>query len=74
MDNKQLAVFLVLGLMAYSYLQSYPMTPTLPKEPAPPPPREDLDTGSPYKDGADYQPAALSGSGEPPRSMSYQFQ
>ena len=64
---------MMLGLVVYAYYSTLPTDPVL-KKPGEAPPREDLSTGSPFEDGGNYQPASESGSGKPPRYMSYMYQ
>lgn len=73
MQTEKVAALMLLGFVVYTYFNGMPDLPVLSKQ-ATVGPREDLGTGSPFKDGANYQPAAESGSGKPPRYTSYQFQ
>jgi hypothetical protein len=73
MEQKQVIGLLLLGVVVYSYFSTMPNYPVLTENKAVPE-REDLTTGSPFKDGGDYQPSALSGSGEPPSYTSLMYQ
>jgi hypothetical protein len=73
MDNKKVAGLMMLGVVVYAYYSTLPNDPVL-LQPKDAPSRHDLTTGSPFEDGNDYQPASLTGSGKPPRYMTYQYQ
>jgi len=73
MDSKKVSALMLLGIVMFAYYSTMPNDPVL-REQQPVEDRHDLDTGKPDASGSDYQPAALSGSGQPPRSMTYMYQ
>ena len=73
MDVTKSVVLLLLVAVGLTWKSAIPNDPKLPPNPEGEP-RHDLDTGNPDASGGDYQPAALSGSGQTPAYTSYQFQ
>jgi hypothetical protein len=74
MHNIQFGGLMLLALIGLSYMYAQPTDPKLVERTPDAEPRHDISTGRPDKSGSDYQPAALSGSGETPAYTSYQFQ
>ena len=74
MDSQKVAGLMLLTLLGYSYYISQPNDPVLSLTTPTAEDRHDLDVGSPFEKGGDYQPAAQSGSGQTPAYTSYQFQ
>jgi hypothetical protein len=73
MDSKKVGSLMLLGMVMFAYYSTMPNDPVL-REQQPAEGRHDLDTGKPDASGGDYQPASLSGSGQPPRYMTYMYQ
>ena len=73
MDSKKVSALMLLGMVMFAYYSTMPNDPVL-REQKPVESRHDLDTGKPDASGGDYQPASLSGSGQPPRYMTYMYQ